>query len=188
MTTEVLAPVHIDELNLTLLHALAQDSRVSHRALARSTGMSAPAVSDRIAKLEAEGVIQGYTIQVNWTALGYQVVAYIAVNIGPGVDLADVILGLRAISEVEEVTVVTGSIDLIFRMRARDHKHLRELLLDHVFQVEGIQRTETYLSLGDNEPESFSELFLARMRSSGSVQPLSRSRETKFSEPPEEQR
>ena len=50
------------------------------------------------------------------------------------------------------MSVVTGSLDLLVRLRVRDHTHLRELLLDKIFQITGVQRTETFLSLADVEP------------------------------------
>ena len=53
------------------------------------------------------------------------------------------------------MSVVTGSLDLLVRLRVRDHAHLRELLLSKIFQINGVQRTETFLSLADMEPGNF---------------------------------
>ena len=53
------------------------------------------------------------------------------------------------------MSVVTGSLDLLVRLRVRDHAHLRELLLAKIFQINGVQRTETFLSLADVEPDNF---------------------------------
>ena len=50
------------------------------------------------------------------------------------------------------MSVVTGSLDLLVRLRVRDHAHLRELLLAKIFQITGVQRTETFLSLGRRRP------------------------------------
>ena len=61
------------------------------------------------------------------------------------------------------MSVVTGSLDLLVRLRVRDHTHLRELLLSKIFQINGVQRTETFLSLADVEPDNFAAAMLDQM-------------------------
>ena len=147
--------VEVDDLDLALLRALATDARQSQRALARQAEVSPPAVADRIARLERLGAIRGYRVDIDWAALGYPVVVYIAVTAGPGMDLSEIIKALRALPEAEDMSVVTGGLDLLVRLRVRDHAHLRELLLSKIFQINGVQRTETFLSLADVEPDNF---------------------------------
>jgi Lrp/AsnC family transcriptional regulator, leucine-responsive regulatory protein len=165
---EVAAPatkaVEVDKLDLALLHALAVNARQSQRALAREVQMSAPAVADRLARLERLGVIRGYRADIDWVALGYPVSVYLSVTSGPGIDLSDIIRAMREIPEVQEITVVTGSLDMLVRIRVRDHAHLRELLLANIFQISGVQRTETFLSLADVEKADFSLALLEKMR------------------------
>ena len=72
--------VEVDDLDLALLTALARDARQSQRALARQVEMSPPAVADRLARLERSGAIRGYRVDVDWAALGYPVVVYLAVT------------------------------------------------------------------------------------------------------------
>ncbi len=142
-------PVKLDEVDRTLLNELRKDPRVSQRQLAREIGMSAPAVGERIARLERIGVIRGYTIDVDWGALGVPVLVYIPITIAPGTDLETVLDDLRQVPELEELTVVTGGYDLIARFRMRDHTHLQETLLDRLYPIRGLQRFETFLSLGE---------------------------------------
>jgi Lrp/AsnC family transcriptional regulator, leucine-responsive regulatory protein len=169
--TEVVTPsaarVDVDELDLALLRALAVDARRSQRALARVIGMSPPAVADRLARLERTGVIRGYRADVDWAALGRPVVVYLAVTSGPGTDLSLIIREIRALPEAQQMSVVTGSLDLLVRLRVRDHTHLRELLLTRIFQIPGVQRTETFLSLGDVEPDNFAVALLDQMSRPG---------------------
>ncbi|HEY0247284.1 MAG TPA: Lrp/AsnC family transcriptional regulator [Gryllotalpicola sp.] len=143
------AAVPLDEMDLQILRVLRRDARVSQRQLAREVGMSAPAVGERIARLEKSGVIRGYTIDVEWGALGLPVLVYLPMTIAPGADLADLMNELRAIPEIDELTVVTGAYDLIARLRLRDHTHLQEVLLERLWPVRGLQRVETFLSLGE---------------------------------------
>jgi len=85
------------------------------------------------------------------------------VTAGPGMELTEIITAIGALPEAEAMSVVTGSLDLLVRLRVRDHAHLRELLLSKVFQINGVQRTETFLSLADMEPGNFSAAMLDQM-------------------------
>ena len=155
--------VEVDDLDLTLHRALAVDARQSQRALARAVGMSPPAIADRLARLERLGAIRGYRVELDWAALGYPVVVYLAVTANPGADLSEIARAIRALPEAQDMSVVTGAFDLLVRLRVRDHTHLRELLLNTIFQIPGVQRTETFLSLADAEPENFAEALLDQM-------------------------
>jgi DNA-binding Lrp family transcriptional regulator len=165
--TEVAAPpvpkIEVDDLDLALLRALASDARQSQRALARQIEMSPPAVADRLARLERAGAIRGYRAEIDWEVLGLPVVVYLAVTVGPGVELSEIIRAIRVLPEAEHMSVVTGSLDLLVRLRVRDHAHLRELLLTKIFQISGVQRTETFLSLADVEPDNFAAAVLEQM-------------------------
>jgi Lrp/AsnC family leucine-responsive transcriptional regulator len=169
--TDVASPtaekVEVDDLDLTLLRALAEDARQSQRALARAVGMSPPAVADRLARLERVGAIRGYRVDLDWAALGYPVVVYLAVTAGPGMDLSEIIRAIRELPEAQDMSVVTGGLDLLVRLRVRDHTHLRELLLNSIFRIPGVQRTETFLSLADAEPDNFAEALLDQMSQLG---------------------
>src|SRR5580698_11673576 len=155
--------VEVDDFDLALLRALARDARQSQRALARHVEMSPPAVADRLARLERSGAIRGYRVDVDWAALGYPVVVYLAVTAGPGTDLSEIIEAIHALPEAQDMSVVTGGLDLLVRLRVRDHAHLRELLLAEIFQINGVQRTETFLSLADVEPDNFTAAMLEQM-------------------------
>ncbi len=74
----------LDEVNRGLLALLAEDPRSSASELARRIGMSAPAVRERIARLEQAGVIRGYRLDVDPAALGLPVAAWVRVRPGPG--------------------------------------------------------------------------------------------------------
>jgi Lrp/AsnC family transcriptional regulator, leucine-responsive regulatory protein len=159
--------VEVDDLDLTLLRALAADARQSQRALARAVGMSPPAIADRLARLERVGAIRGYRVDLDWAALGYPVVVYLAVTANPGMDLSEIVREIRALPEAQDMSVVTGAFDLLVRLRVRDHTHLRELLLNTIFQIPGVQRTETFLSLADAEPDNFAGALLDQMSQLG---------------------
>lgn len=150
---EVAAPrpsehVRLDDVDRRLLALLAADSRMSQRTLAKKLHLSPPTVGERISRLETAGIIRGYTIRLGWAALGYGTV-YMTVTAIQGADQAGILVALRDLPEVEEVVVITGSMDMLARIRVRNHDHLRELLITRIWQIDGVQRTETFISLAE---------------------------------------
>ena len=143
----------LDPFDVAILRLLAGDARMSQRRLAREVGMSPPAVAERIARLERSGVIRGYRVDIDRTALGFGLVVYVGVVAVQGADQAEVVRALGALPEVEDVHVVTGPKDLLVRLRVRDHEHLREVLFERVWSLPGVERTETYISLGHMDPK-----------------------------------
>ena len=88
---------------------------------------------------------------------------YLAVTAAAGMDLSEIIRQIQELPEAETMSVVTGSLDLLVRLRVRDHAHLRQLLLAKIFQITGVQRTETFLSLADIDPDNFTAAMLEDM-------------------------
>lgn len=150
LATLASAPVALDDVDRALLQLLAADARSSQRSLARELNMSAPAVGERIARLERSGVIRGYSVVLDWGAAGFPVVVYLAITAAQGHDLGPVMTAVSQIPEVDSVDVVTGDLDLLARLRVRDYVHLRTLLLERIWQIAGVQRTETYLSIAES--------------------------------------
>ena len=74
----------LDETNVRLLAELSADPRASASELARRVGMSAPAVRERVARLEESGVIRGYRLEIDPAAIGLPVAAWVRLRPGPG--------------------------------------------------------------------------------------------------------
>src|SRR5258708_36281094 len=148
--TEVSPPAaqkaEVDDFDLALLRALASDARQSQRALARTIEMSAPAVADRLSRLERSGVIRGYRVDIDWAALGYPVVVYVAGTAGPGMDLSEIIQAISTLPEAEAMSVATSGLDLLVGLLFRVHAHLRELPLPKILNIIGARLTDTLLT------------------------------------------
>ncbi|MCU1671872.1 MAG: transcriptional regulator, AsnC family [Blastococcus sp.] len=149
------ASIRLDDVDRRLLHLLAADARLSQRGLARELHMSPPAIGERLSRLERAGVIRGYRVDIDWAALGY-VTGYLAVTAMEGADQSEIMRGLHLLPEVQDVAVITGSMDMLARVRVQDYAHLRSFLLERVWQMPGIQRTETFLSLAEMQSKEFS--------------------------------
>lgn len=96
----------LDALDARLLRTLGADARISMAELARSVGLSAPSVSERVRRLEEAGVIEGYCVKVNPRALGRPLAAWLRIRPIPGQlkKVAEILRGLPAITECDRVT------------------------------------------------------------------------------------
>jgi DNA-binding Lrp family transcriptional regulator len=141
--------------DLRILRLLALDARMSIRSVSREVGMSAPSVTERISHLEREGVIRGYRADIDPAALGVPLVVYVGAVAVQGVDQRRVAHALRELLEVEDVQIVTGGQDMLIRLRVRSTEHLRECLFERIWNIEGLGRTQTFISLDQMEPKLF---------------------------------
>jgi Lrp/AsnC family leucine-responsive transcriptional regulator len=162
------ATIQLDDVDRRLLHLLTADARLSQRGLARELRMSPPAIGERLSRLERAGVIRGYRVDIDWAALGF-VTGYLAVTAMEGADQSEIMRALHLFPEVQDVAVITGSMDMLARVRVQDYTHLRRFLLERVWQMPGIQRTETFLSLAELQSTEFGVDLLAAEDDSSSA-------------------
>jgi Lrp/AsnC family leucine-responsive transcriptional regulator len=103
------APPHalLDEVNTRIVEELRRDPRLTMTALGRCIGMSAPAVTERVRRMEEAGVIRGYRLDLDPAALGLPLTAYIRIRPDPG-QLPKVAELARNIPEVVECHRITG--------------------------------------------------------------------------------
>ena len=97
----------LDALDTAILGALAADARTPMRELAQKIGLSAPSTTERVRRLEAAGVIEGYTVRVNPSAIGLPLAAILRIRPMPG-ELHRVAEILAAIPEITSCDRVTG--------------------------------------------------------------------------------
>jgi len=97
----------LDEVNIQLLKELQQDPRLTMSELGRRVGMSAPAVTERVRRMEEAGIILGYRLDLNPAALGLLITIYIRIHPSPG-QLPKVAELARQIPEVVECHRITG--------------------------------------------------------------------------------
>jgi len=117
----------LDALDQQILLALAQDARTPIRELARKIGLSAPSTTERVRRLEAAGVIEGYTVRVSPNALGLTLGAYLRIRPMPG-ELSRVAKLLASMAEVIECERVTGDDCFIARAVVRSVTDLESLI------------------------------------------------------------
>ncbi|SNR84816.1 transcriptional regulator, AsnC family [Geodermatophilus saharensis] len=136
----------IDAVDRQLIDLLRANGRASYAELARQVGLSAPAVHERVGKLEAAGTITGYRAVVDPAALGLDVTALVGVIESDSVDDTGVEAALRAMPEVEDCWRVAGSEAFVLKVRVTDIPAL-ESAINALNRIEGVARTRTTVVL-----------------------------------------
>lgn len=117
----------LDPTNLRLIAELQADARLSIAELGRRIGLSPPAVAERMARLEEEGVITGYHAAVNPRALGYELGAILRIRPAPR-QIATVADLARATPEVVECHRITGEDCFLMRLEVRSVAELEDVI------------------------------------------------------------
>jgi Lrp/AsnC family leucine-responsive transcriptional regulator len=127
MTATRLSDQQLDATNRRLILALQDDARLSLAELGRRVGLTAPAVGERLARLEQAGVIRGYHADIDPRALGYGL--SVVLRIRPAARMIHKVAELaRDTPEVTECHRVTGEDCFVMRLHVRDVVHLEELI------------------------------------------------------------
>lgn len=105
----------LDDKDLRLLELLRADARLSLKALAARVGIARSSLRERMARLEAEGVIRGYRADIVAPAAGVSAYLFLRLKRTPALDLVEV---LRALPEVRACASLTGDIDLLVELAA----------------------------------------------------------------------
>jgi Lrp/AsnC family leucine-responsive transcriptional regulator len=117
----------LDDVNLRLLKELEADGRLGMAELGRRIGMSAPAVAERVQRLERAGVIRGYRAELDPAALGFPVSAVVRIRPSPG-QLQRIPEIARESAEVAECHRITGEDCYLLRLHLRAIDDLEDVL------------------------------------------------------------
>ena len=123
----VVANGTLDSLNSRILEELQQDARVSVAELGRRVGLSAPAVAERLQRLESAGVVRRYTADIDPRALGYALSAVLRIRPAPR-QLAKVAELARRTPQIVECHRVTGEDCFYMKLHVRSIEELEELI------------------------------------------------------------
>ena len=137
----------LDDTDRKILNLLIQDAKMPYTEIARQVHVSGGTVHVRMARLEELGIVQGATLRLDFQKLGYGVNAFLGIYLLRSSVYASVVEQLREIPEVVSIHFTTGAYGVFARLICRDTQHLRDVLHDRVQLIEGIERTETLISL-----------------------------------------
>ncbi|MHA7843973.1 MAG: Lrp/AsnC family transcriptional regulator [Winogradskyella sp.] len=135
--------MNIDKLNWKILKCLQQNARMSNAEIGRRVGISSPAVSERIKKMEDAEIIQGYTTFVSPFEAGYQLKALITIRAFMGM-LKPFLEKVKTYDEVVNCYRITGNENIVMEVVLKNQKHL-ESFIDQLITY-GETKTQIVLS------------------------------------------
>jgi Lrp/AsnC family transcriptional regulator, leucine-responsive regulatory protein len=136
----------VDSVDRQLLDALRRNARATYAELARIVNLSAPAVHERVTKLEAAGVITGYHAAIAAESLGFAMNALIGIFITDSADTDDLAESLAALPAVEHCWFVAGEETFVVKVRVPDVAGLESTIRD-LNAIKGVARTRTTVVL-----------------------------------------
>lgn len=139
--------VSIDGIDKTILNYLMEDARKPILEIARSIGISGAAIHQRLRKLEKAGLIEGSKLMINPRVLGYKTMAFVGVYLDKAVSNPQAVKRLNEIPEVIECHYTTGNWSIFLKILCRDNEHLMHVLNKNIQAIDGVSRTETFISL-----------------------------------------
>ena len=141
--------IKLDDFDRKILAALQANGRLSNIDIAKMVNLSHSSCSRRIARLEREGVIVGYRALKDRQKLGLSVRAYCGVVREPDVGWEKLAHKLAKIEGVVSVFAVSGEVDLMLEIVARDMQHYSQVVLKDVFNTKGVNSTRSSFVLSE---------------------------------------
>jgi Lrp/AsnC family leucine-responsive transcriptional regulator len=137
----------MDTHDLQILRLVQADNRRSAADLGQEIGLSVSAVSDRLRRLNAAGVIHANHAVVDPLRVGLSLCAFMFVDLEPRADEPAFAAALKLLPEVQEAHHVTGPHSWLIKVRVRDSAALQQLIAAHIKSLPGVLRTETIIAL-----------------------------------------
>lgn len=142
--------LEIDNTDLKILSLLMQDANMPYTEIGKKINVSGGTVHVRMKKMEQMGIVKGSQLVIDYTKLGWDISAFLGIYLEKSSLYAEVAEQLVRIPEVVNIHYTTGIYSIFARIVCRDTNHLREILHDKIQKVQGIQRTETFISLEES--------------------------------------
>ena len=139
-----------DNIDLKILELLTSDAKRPFTEVAKKVNVSPGTVHVRMNKMEEAGILDKTTLRINYNKVGYDITAFIGIYLEKSALYEKVLAKLKNIPEIVNIHYTTGNYSMFLKIHCRDTNHLKEVLHDKMQQVEGIERTETMISLEES--------------------------------------
>ena len=140
----------IDNVDLKILSLLLKDAKSPYTEVAKKVFVSGGTVHVRMKKLEEMGIVKGATLDIDYAKLGYDVQAFLGIYLQKSSLYDEVSSQLAAIPEIVSINYTTGAYSIFAKVICKDTQHLRTVLHDKIQKIDGIERTETFISLDES--------------------------------------
>ena len=137
----------MDKTDLDILKILQKKARVPNVEVARTIGMAPSAVLERIKKLEARGVIQGYEVRLNPEMFDCAMTSFILVRVDSPAMIQSAGEALAAVEQVQEVHYLAGEDALMAKVKTSGNNELDTIIRQRIASITGIKTTRTSIAL-----------------------------------------
>ena len=137
----------IDKVDIMIINSLMKDARCAFTDIAKDLSVSPGTIHVRMNRLEKLGIVSGSSIQIDHSKLGYDLTAFIGIYLIRGSIYNKVIDELKNIPEVLETHYTTGKYSIFAKVLCKNTNHMRKVLNEKIQKIDGIQTTETMISL-----------------------------------------
>jgi len=139
------SPAQYDRHDLAILRELTLDSRQTLQEIGAAVNLSPTTCWSRIKRLEAEGVIKGYTVELNHAKLGWQDSVIVHLTLDSHTDEALYAFGrtLATIPEVLEAYLISGDYDYFIRIAVKNTRDYERLLREKLYKIPGIRHSKS---------------------------------------------
>ncbi|MDH5603472.1 MAG: Lrp/AsnC ligand binding domain-containing protein [Cyclobacteriaceae bacterium] len=141
---------NIDIVDVKILEVLMKDAKKPYTEVAKKAFVSGGTVHVRMRKLEEAGIVEGTSLIVNYAKLGYDITAFIGIYLEKSTLYDEVLKQLENIHEISNIHYTTGNYSMFCRLHCKDTKHLKDVLHDKIQKIDGIERTDTMISLEES--------------------------------------
>ena len=138
---------HIDQLDRKILALITANARIPYLEVARECNVSGAAIHQRIQRLIRLGIIRGSEFILNPRKIGYHTCAYIGIYLESAHLYPDVVKKLIEIPEITQCHYTTGEYSIFIKVYTKSNEDLKYVLVEKLQRIEGISRTETFISL-----------------------------------------
>ncbi len=141
--------------NIKILDLLKRNSKLTTSQISKKTGIPITTVHNRIKKMEKEGIIKHYTLDLDYNKLNLPLQAHVLVTAfnttpnGKKVDQEIIAKQIKKHEHIERVQIITGGYDLLVTIRASSMKELNELITKFIRQVDGVDKTTTMMVMDE---------------------------------------
>lgn len=140
----------IDTLDRKILSIIKKNARTPFLEVGRACEVSGAAVHQRVQRLIKEGVITGAEFILDPQKVGYHTCAFIGIFLEKASMFKEVVDKLEQIPEIVECHYTTGNWSIFIKIFAQNNDHLKRILTDNLQAIQGISRTETFISLEES--------------------------------------
>ena len=142
-----MAKAVLDAIDRKILQHLIRNARMPFLEIARECGISGAAIHQRVRKLDAMGIILGSRLEIDPKKLGFDVCALIGVRVSDPSKYDRTVEIFKSIPEIVECHFITCEYNMMLKVYCLDNEHLMRVLFEKILTIDGVLKTETFLSL-----------------------------------------